>query len=189
MMNSEIAIVDPRAPLTFEWDERRERAAILVAQGELGITEIARLCGIDRDTLWTWRKSPIFNARIAQCTEAFRDEMLRVGIAAKTARIASLQDRHLRLQRIIEERAAAAMADPEARDIPGASSGLLMKQQKVSGSGRNAVLLEEWVFDSALMREMRSIEEHVARELGQWQPEAGNNVAIKLYAGIDIDAV
>ncbi|MES2458979.1 MAG: hypothetical protein V4671_00235 [Armatimonadota bacterium] len=177
------------APVTFEWDERREMAAALIARGDLTMQQVAEAVGCDRNTIHWWRLHPAFGQRIEEHLETAREALMTVGVASKANRVRAAHDRWLRIQQIIEERAAAAMADPEASAMPGASSGLLVRRQKVTGSGTSAMLLEEWVFDAALMREIRSLEEHTARELGQWQPETSVIVPIKLYAGINLDDV
>lgn len=187
---NDITTIAPSNPLTFKWDERREQAAAMIARGDMTMQQIAEAVGVDRNTIHFWRMHVEFNARVETYVETARQALLSVGVASKINRIRAMHDRWLRLQSIIEERAAAALADSEARDIPGAASGLLIRQQKVVGSGRNAMLLEEWVFDAALMREMRSLEEHAARELGQWQPDkAVIAPTLKLYAGIDFDRI
>lgn len=189
-MEDAIAARNAGAPLTFAWDERRERAAAHLARGELSVEEIAGDCGVDRDTIWRWRKSPIFRARVTLHLSTYRDELLKIGVADKAERVSALQDRHARLQRVIEERAEAAASDPEARATPGALSGLMVRQVRVTGSGRSAERVDEWVVDTALLREMRSIEEHISRELGQWSPSVAVAVQItKLYGNIDIDRV
>jgi transposase-like protein len=186
---NELTTTRASSPVTFQWDERREQAAALIARGDMTMQQIAEAVGVDRNTLHWWRLAAPFNQRIEDHLAAARQTLLSVGVAAKANRVRAIHDRWLRLQQVIEERAAAAMADPETRDVPGASSGLLTRQQKVVGSGRNAILIEEWVFDAPLMREIRSLEEHAARELGQWQPDTAVQCAIKLYAGIDLDRV
>jgi transposase-like protein len=200
-LSNEIVQVHPRAPINFEWTEQRELAAALVAQGDVPVNEIAERCGITRDCLWQWKKSHVFQIRVAEHLQHVRDELLSVGVAAKEARISALQDRHLRLQRIIEERAEAAMADPDSRDVPGAASGLLVRKVRVTGSGRTAERVVEWVLDDSVLKEIRAVEEHIAKELGEWQPSIAVNVdnkvvtfpdgsfsmGKKMYAGIDLD--
>jgi transposase-like protein len=202
-LSNELTTVDPLAPVRWVWDERRETAAALLAQGELSVNEIARQVGVTRDLIWIWRKSPLFQARITEHLDRIRDELLSVGVAAKAARISALQDRHLRLCRIIEERADAAMADEEARDVPGAASGLLVRQVRVTGSGRNAERVITWELDDKVLKEIRSIEETVSKLIGDWQPSIAVNVdnkivsfpdgsfsiGKKMYAGIDLNRV
>jgi hypothetical protein len=77
-------------------------------------------------------------------------------LAVRQKRLAWLQDRHDRLNLIVEERAADMAA------IPGGKSGLLAKDFKSDGR-------EVYKVDGVLLSELREHEKQVAVELGEWQ--------------------
>jgi phage terminase small subunit len=99
------------------------------------------------------------------------------GIADKQNRIDAENDRHRRLQQIIDERAI----DPWVADVPGGTTGLIVKQLKTvkhvhepdpsAQDGKTVqVTVEIWeaTVDTALLREMRELEKQVAQERGEW---------------------
>jgi len=55
--------------------------------------------------------------------------------------------------------------------VPGGETGLLVRQIKLSNTG---IQVEEFAVDTRLLKEMRALEEQVAKELGQYadKPEA-----------------
>ena len=61
-------------------------------------------------------------------------------IAERQYRLAVYQDVVDRLRMVIDERAAAARALPKDQIVPGGSSGLLARRQKMLGSGLRAAL-------------------------------------------------
>ncbi len=126
--------------------------------------------------------NPHIKAAIDDHLAAVRAE----GIANKQNRVDALVVRHRLLEQIREERAAeyAAMEAERAtnpaklsdidnlfgrRMIPaGAGTGLIIRQLKQIGSGRDAQVVEEFGVDTALLREMRAHEQQVAQERGEW---------------------
>jgi len=180
-----------KPPATWEWTEQRERAALLLALDELTEVQIANDIGCSRDTIWWWKQHPVFVSRIQETAESIRSRILEEGISVKANRLKELNDRHRRLRQVIAERAAyfATHDDTSVRMAPGGQTGLLVRQVKIIGSGRSAKEVEEYVVDTALLREMRSIEEHAARETGQWTDKTELTLTKKLYIGIDIDAI
>ena len=68
------------------------------------------------------------------------------------------------MNRVIEERAQAY------KDYPaGASTGLLVRQMKIIGSGKAAREIEEFAADVGLLREIRELEKQIAIEMGEWE--------------------
>lgn len=141
------------------WTRARERAALLTAEDALTDVEIAAEVGISERTLHRWRKRPEFMARVEEHIEAFRAVIERKAIAQRGRRVAALQDRWRRMQRVIEERAA----DPGMADVPGGRTGLIVRR------GRR---VEEYAVDEGLLRELREHERQAAQELGQWLERA-----------------
>lgn len=129
-------------------------------------------------TLKDWSRIHNWQQRLADIAEAERQAIVARGIAERQNRIDALADRHRRMQRVIESRAQ------EHADIPGGDTGLLVRQVKVvkvhgefetDEKGRSrfvptgeAIEVEEYAVDTALLKEMREHEKQAAIELGQW---------------------
>lgn len=92
--------------------------------------------------------------------EAVRDE----GISSRQNRVDALNDRWHRMKQVIDERAV----EPGIENVPGGSTGLLVRSHKMIGSGRDATVVEEYGVDVGLLKEMRAHEQQAAQELGQW---------------------
>jgi hypothetical protein len=148
----------------FQWTKGRSEAAVLLAEDELNDEQIAERAGVSRRQLTTWKQHPTFRARIDELAAEFEQSFLRIGIARKRRRIAALNDRHQRMCRVIEERAA----DPEMQEVAGGTTGLLVRQVKVIGTGEHARTVEEYAVDTGLLSEMRQTEKQMAQEVGDW---------------------
>jgi hypothetical protein len=148
----------------FAWTIAREKAAALLADGELTDREIAAEVGVDRPTLWRWRQHPDFAARVRETVEKAGEEMARHAIALKNRRLRAYDRRWRALHEIIAERAA----DPAMQGVPGGRTGLLVRRVKVIGAGESAREVEEYEVDTALLKELRELEKQVAVEAGQW---------------------
>jgi hypothetical protein len=142
----------------------RERAAALLADGELTSEEVADKVGVNRWTLWSWRRHPEFAARVRQITERASEELERHAIARKLRRMAGYDRRWRALHQVIEERAN----DPALQGVPGGKTGLLVRAVKVIGSGESAREVVEYELDTALLKELRELEKQAAVEAGQW---------------------
>lgn len=144
-------------------NKRREQAAQLLAEDRLTSKKIAELCEISEQGLDAWKKRPDFKERIAELTQAYADKALKTGLALRERRIAELWSRHDKFRQIIEERAA----DPSLVGVPGGNTGMVVRSTKVVGKQ----VYESFSTDTRLSKEMRGIEEQIARELGQWQEQ------------------
>lgn len=145
---------------------QQEEAAALVAADQLTDQEICDELGLkSRKTLWNWKQTQTFTARVDAFKGEVRAAVRASGIAVIENRVAHLADRHRRMQRVIRERAA----DESFKDVPGGGTGLLLRTYKKVGSGEDSQLVPEYAVDTALLKEMRETEKQVAIELGQWQ--------------------
>ena len=174
---------------SFAWTKQRARAAELVADGDLTDDAIASALGCARSTLAVWRAHPEFTARVAEILAAYTAAVLARGIARQERRIDAANDRHARMQRVIEARAG----DPTMADVPGGTEGLLVRQYRTVGRGDDAEVVEQYAIDTGLLREMRAHEEQVAKELGQWIEKSdltsGGQPLRREYVGVTIDDV
>lgn len=138
-------------------------AVLLVAEDKLTDATIARKVGIDRSTLHRWKKKPEFAASVASLEDELFERARRRGIARLDRRIDAANDRHERMNALI-----AARAKDMKGEIAGGETGLLVRQFKSVGNGPGARVVTEYVFDSALVRELREHEKQVAQDTGQW---------------------
>jgi hypothetical protein len=161
-------------------------AAELVALDTLSDEQIAAQLKIGRRTLAAWKKLPAFiaakDAAIAAHAEAVRAE----GIANKRNRMAALNARWQAFHQIVAERGA----DPAMQDVPGGSTGWVVKSYKMVGAGRDAQLVEEYSVDTGLAREMRETEKQGAQEVGDWTEKASVDQTTRVeFIGIDPEAL
>ena len=148
----------------FRWDKKKRLAAQRMAEKELADHEIAEEAGVHRSTLYEWRKHPEFMEQVDSIASELGELYRRRGIGLHARRLAALQDRWERMQRVIEQRAS----DPKFLGVPGGDTGLLVHMVKGVGKGDNFQLIDLYAVDTALLKEMREHEKQAAIELGQW---------------------
>jgi hypothetical protein len=146
----------------FRWNRARADAAWLLAEDDLTDVAICEAVGIGRTTLFTWKQHPDFAAKIAENIALIDAAMMKLAIAKKHKRVASLDRDWRRMERVQEARAV------EHDDVPGGDTGLLVRQIKQIGAGRDVQIVEEYVVDTALLKEKRETMKQAATELGQW---------------------
>jgi transposase-like protein len=156
----------------FGWSKTRLEAAQLVAYGELSFPAIASKVGIARDTLFRWRRVPEFAARVEELTGAIKASLRRLAVSRPERRVDRLNRDWLRLQKVIEERAA----DPKMAGVPGGDTGLLTRDVKGVGSGEGFRLVELYEVDAAILKELREIERQAAKEIG-WGVDLADQAA------------
>jgi hypothetical protein len=160
----------------FVWNAKRERAAILVAEDDFSDHVIAKTCGVTKKTLENWKQHPDFRGVVGDHVGQIQAAMLKLAIAKKHKRLAVLDELHTKSMQVVALRAAkyggdADTAEQAARRIfgnhvvPEAATGLLVKKESVTSSG---MVVTEWQVDTALMKEIRALQEQAAKELGQW---------------------
>lgn len=169
----------------WKWNKAKHDAAKLLAADELTDQEIADKVGVQRKTLWWWKKQPEFAAEVKAVTDTLGDVSLRYAIGRRARRVAALNDRWERMKRVIEERAAAQ----EMADAAGGTTGVLTHTMKGVGAGPAAQVVDEYAFDAALMKELREHEKQAAQELGQWveKQELDGNLTLGIVEEI-VDA-
>jgi hypothetical protein len=163
----------PRIVGTLDLDSRHTEAAELLAEGSTDARDIARQVGVSYWTLWAWRQRPEFCRLIQDRREFYETEALTHGVALRHQRVRALNDRWQRMKQLIEERAK------DMADVPGGSSGLLVRQVKGVGEGDRFREVEYYTTDHGLLREMRQLEEQAARELGQRPTDSETKEAVR----------
>jgi hypothetical protein len=147
----------------FEWNAKREEAALLVAQDRLSDEEIAKSVGVERRTLARWKLHPDFQSRVEKIIEEIRAKLVAKGIREKQNRLDALNDRCERMTNVIKQRAQVY-----AQVSTGGNTGLLVRQVKGIGKGEDFQVVEEYAVDTGLLRELREHEKQAAIELGEW---------------------
>jgi hypothetical protein len=183
-----------RANAKIKWTKKTCLAAQLVADGNLTDKKIALAVGVCVATLERWRRNVEFASRVSEIVEATRAAVLQDGIAVVANRVGRLNETWSRLWAVVEARAKEhrdnakareqsvktlkgttdpdrpVTGSPMASDLPalaaGGETGLLARQIKLASNG---AMVEEFVVDTGLLRELRAHEEQAAKELGQWQ--------------------
>ncbi len=139
----------------FKWTAQREQTAQLVADDRLTDDKICETVGTTRTTLFRWKNTPEFQARVDAINTSYASTIGRLAITQRARRLTALNDRWRRMQDLIDARATI-----HAEAGPHGETGLVV--EKPGEFGR------EWAFDSALMSEMRQAEKQAAQEMGQW---------------------
>jgi transposase-like protein len=146
------------------WNNQRQRAAQMFADGTMSSAEIAVKLGVSLRTLATWKRHPGFGNRVVELTQAYADELHSEGVASKQFRLNELNEAYQKLRFIMTERSA----DPGMMTVPGGTTGLLVRRERMIGTGRNARRIVEWEIDKALIRAMLTTMKQAAREMGEW---------------------
>lgn len=94
--------------------------------------------------------------------EAHEQALSQFALAKKANRVGELQSLYGRLQRVMEARAA------QYQHLPGGDSGLVSLKLRSIGSGADAQVVEDAVFDAALVQQAREVLKSIAGELGEW---------------------
>jgi transposase-like protein len=138
---------------------QKEKAAQLIAEGRYEYGQIAAMGGVERHTITRWRKDPKFSARVDELNREFAESVKHNAIARKERRIGILNALQTKLLTLIEDRAVDLSGE-----VAGGQTGLLVRQYKVSGDNSAT----EYVYDSAVIRDLRAVQEQAAKELGQF---------------------
>lgn len=154
----------------FLWTHARAEAAVLVAEDAVTDEEIAATVGVSRRTLTTWKQHPAFRERVAEKVAELDAAVSRFVIAKRRERVRIRDEQLAKLLTVQEERAAAYQGQ-----APGGGTGTQVRQLKVIGTGDSQQVIEEWVTDTGMQSEMRSLMKEAAQELGQWSEKSTVN--------------
>jgi ParB-like chromosome segregation protein Spo0J len=161
----------------FDWTQAALDAAQLLADGKLSQSAIAEQVGVSRSTIVRWSSNPDFASRVDSIVDDYRKVVRRRGLAVLERRVEAQNDRWIRLQRVIEERAD----DPEMESVPGGRTGLITKDYKTLGGGESSTIVPIYSVDTGLLRELREHEKQAAQELGQWTEKRSIELPPKAY--------
>lgn len=150
---------------TFEWDDVKRQAAVLVAEGPTPIGELAEQLGVTRMSLWRWRKVPEFAEVVAEIEAMLAAEVQRFTIGRRHQRMAEKDRRWHRLRRIAEER--GEWFAENRPNVPGGDTGYIVETYKVVGTGAFATPQPEYSVDVGLAKALNELEREASVEAGQ----------------------
>ena len=136
----------------------------MVADDELTDDQIAAEAGVANRTLYYWKELPTFQAEVAEHRARIAASISRFWIAKRRKRVAAVQNLLDGALSVIEQRAT----DPSMADVPGGTTGLIVRDVKVVGTGNEAERVDVYRVDTALMAEIRNGLKQAAQEVGDW---------------------
>ena len=167
----------PQNVTTFAWTKGKAQAAVRLAEDHLSDEQIAEEAGVNRRTLDRWKHHPEFAARVKEHVAEMAARAQRRGFARRERRI----DRYNRRLDEIEQVRSERAADPEMTDVPGGSTGLVVRQLKTvrhvfekdpndPDARASSATVEIWehALDTGLIREERKLLQQLAQDIGQW---------------------
>lgn len=140
---------------------KHHNAAHEIAAGN-GDVAAASAAGVTDRTIRNWKKDEDFQGLIDDIRSDLDRLTMQRWIAQKHRRIDVLMEQADGMRRLRNARAE------DLDHIPGGNTGLLVHQVKSIGFAENNQVIDEYVFDSALSRELRETLKQAAQELGQW---------------------
>lgn len=183
----------------FTWTEQTLSLLAMIVEGRYAAYHLAMATGLSTSAIREIRNNPVFQQAVAQAQEKFVKQVLEIGLARKTERVKLLADRLERIQCVVEERAAAA--SPEAAEAygikydealaqaPGGSSGLVVHDLKVVGTGRNTMIIDEYKVDTGTLATEAALTKQLAQELGQFTEKTETTQVKKLYIGVSLEDI
>jgi hypothetical protein len=127
-------------------------------------TAAAIEAGYSPKTAYSQGSRLLKTVEVQQAIQAWRDEAKQSAITDMAHRLKVLDTIEQKILDVIEDRASAY----DNSEMPGGHTGIVVRQYKMVGSGRDAELVEEYAVDTATLRELRATHEQAAKELGQW---------------------
>lgn len=150
----------PNVLKTWAWTKQKREAARQLVN-DVQITEIAQQLKTTPMTIYRWRQVPEFQTFMAQLEAQWRDEALNKGLGVRERRLQRLYLIEQKIMDVIDARAK------ELGRLIGGSTGLIVAETKIIGSGDNAVMIEVEQADTGLLREYRALLAQIADETGQ----------------------
>lgn len=162
----------------LQWRPRHEEAALMVAEGKMRPAEIIQTLGVDYNTYNRWTRHPDFVRRVQEIRTDLNERIMELAIANKWHRLSVLNDLEAGLLQVIKERGDALRGD-----AAGTGTGLVVRQEKVFGTGQNQTSILEYLVDAGTVAEIRALQKQAAQESGQWSDKQSidhsGNVGIK----------
>jgi len=162
--------------------ERKSKAAELIAAGKLTHEQIGKEVAVTRRTLSTWKAEAEFQALVAEFKNIWRERARTLGIADPDMRLRAANDEHKRLRAVITQRAKLM------KKIPGGgNTGLLTVTYKMKslGEGLGTEAVPEFRVDVGLLERLRELRDEVAIAKGEHKPKPVDPDEISLEESIE----
>ena len=145
----------------------RHRAEVISLVMDYTDAQVARFYQVSREAVGKFRERHA--DEIAQERARLDAAVLDQTIAEKAARIAAKNQRWHLLEQVREARANGGT---------GMETGLVVKQYKAVGVGKDMRLVEEYKVDDGLLGALHQLEDGAAREMGHYPKSGDVNVQI-----------
>jgi hypothetical protein len=155
----------------FTWNKQRKEAARLLGTTSLSFAEVADRVGVSVITLKRWREDPEFTAKVKEFEAGDFDDAMRSSHARRADRIRTLSDTANRLLDLFHARSVLEFdsdEETEAYHRNGGRTGLVTARKRSVGSGEYAVIVTDFSFGAAAVKELRETLKSIAVETGQW---------------------
>jgi phage terminase small subunit len=116
--------------------------------------------------------------RVAELRHEIERNFIQLQITDRNERLKAAQERYDAMREVIQARKTCDCSR-------ALKTGLVVRQERVIGSGKNAKLVEEYQVDTALLAAMADLEKQVAIETGEWSQKR----EVSLNADIQAKAI
>lgn len=154
---------------------RMEKAAWLVAEGDLAEDEIAAEVKITPRQLYNWRQRVDFATRVDEHIAQITKKVLSSGYCRIDKRLELLNRNVRRLERVV----AAQAENPEVSSQPGADTGLIVRKDIPTRFGT----IQEYSVATGILAEERAHLKHIAVETGDWVERISANFSLDAALG------
>lgn len=117
---------DRNPALPFDWTRKPRSAVELLAQSQLGVTQVAEAVGISLTRLAQWRAHPEFKAREDHLRQQHFANLRLFGLAVRENRMLACMEQLAKIEAIIASRQAVCQAMPADQRVPGEETGMLI---------------------------------------------------------------
>lgn len=167
------------ADLLPDYEILRPQIVRMICEEGMTTTQVAESVNVHPATVRMWLRRDDYQEAIRHYHELFEEQMMQFSVANKSKRIADLQMLLDKQKQVINER-----AQQYSHFMGGGGSGLLVKQTKSVGTGPTAYAVDEYVYDSAIVRDILSLHKQAAVELGQWSEKSENTTRIEQQVSV-----
>lgn len=157
----------PSQTRAIRMTQKRQKAALLIAVGDLSWKEIAAVVGVALGSIYEWNRHSIFREEVKRLRAEILDEIKQRGIASKANRLKIYDDLAQSTLSIIEANKKAYGDNPRT---PGDDSGLIGERLiDTRGSG----VVSEYFYMDKIVSTLQSVLKQAAQELGEWEEKSG----------------
>jgi hypothetical protein len=161
------------AQLVPDHEHHRTEIVRLACEEGLSNSAIGQKLGYSPATIRTWLERPEYKEAVKTYYAILEEETFRLAGVTKAKRVQQYQELLDALWSLKQQRGEAY-----SHIDSGGDTGLLVKQVKTVGTGQNAYDVAEYLYDSAVVRDILSINKQIAQEMGQWSEKSDHNINV-----------